>query len=81
MIYRMVWKHKTNKHWFAEVPHYWKDTIVVIDEAGPQRELIHVGKASSFDYKNWTRVTIEEMKKVQRNYKEIYGDDAEKAKS
>lgn len=66
-----VWRHKTNKNLFVERSYSWCDTVTVLDETEGRR-VMDVGKFSEFDFTDWIPVTVEEFKKVQRNFNEIY---------
>jgi hypothetical protein len=66
-----VWRHRTNKNLFVERSYRWVDRVIVLDETETRR-VIEDTEFSTFDFSDWIPVTVEEMKKVKRKFKEIY---------
>jgi hypothetical protein len=68
-----VWCHNTNKNLFAERSYEWVDRLIIIDET-ENRSLVDDVQFSTFDFSEWTPMTLDQYLKVERNYKEIYND-------
>jgi hypothetical protein len=66
-----VWRQKTDKNLFVERSYEWCDRVIVLNEAEGRR-VINDTEFSTFDFSDWIPVTVEEFKKVKRNFKEIY---------
>lgn len=67
-----IWLHKHNKNLFIERPYYWCDRIILIDETGDGRRVINETQFSTFDFSDWTPMTVEQFKKVKMQFKDIY---------
>ena len=66
-----VWRHRENRHVFVQRDYRWCDRVIILDELDG-RCIIDDTLYSTFDFHDWIPVTVEQMKKVKRNYKEIY---------
>ena len=66
-----VWKHKNNRSLFAERSYDWVDRVIVLDET-EGRKVVDDVKFSTFDFTDWTPMTVEEYQRVDQNYKDIY---------
>jgi len=70
---RRVWRHKTDRNQFVERSYHWVDRVVVLDETEGRR-ITHSGPYSTFDFKDWIPVTVEEFSRVKQKFNEIYTD-------
>ena len=70
MLFRS--RHNTDKELFVERCYEWCDRVVVLREHDGRRELVDDTAFSTFDFSDWTPVTVEEFSKVKNNFKEIY---------
>lgn len=66
-----VWRHKTNQNLFVERTYEWCNRVIILDES-EEREVIDDLEFSTFDFSDWTPMTVEEYQRVKRKYKEIY---------
>ena len=70
-----VWRHKTNKSLFVERSYNWCDRVIVLNESEGHRTVIDDTKFSTYDFSDWSPVTVEEFKKVKNYFKDIHGPD------
>lgn len=66
-----VWRHKYSKTLFVDRMYEWCDVVTVLDEVNGRR-VVDTTAFSTFNFADWIPVTVEQMAKVRRNYKEIY---------
>jgi hypothetical protein len=66
-----AWKHKYSKTLFAERTYFWVDRLVIIDES-EGREIVDDVLFSTFDFKDWIPITLDQNALAKQGYKDAF---------